>query len=806
MRLFDDTRYSLRLLRQRPLFALVATLSIAIGVGATTTVFSVFNALLFRTPPGVAEPERVVEVGRTNGGRGFDTFGFPEFVAIRNQSRLLSAIAAWRMTPLSFAESTGSERIMGMAASAEYFQIFGLKPAIGRFYTPAEDRVPGENPVAVLSYQFWQDRFHGDRAIIGRTIDLDRRKVTVIGVAPADFFGHMPVVRPDLYFPFTMWSIAQPGFNDWNSRQSSWLTTIAQLRPGATASQVNVELKGIFDNFWKGVDARERRGATALSFGQIPGPGRVPIIAFLSVLMGFVALVLLITCANVAGMLIARAAAREREMAIRLAIGSSRGALVRQLVVESVMLFLVGGLGGVALALWGAQALSSVRLPTPIPIHLDFSADLRVLAVGLLLALVTGLLFGLAPALQASNPSVITALKSESARRSSRGGRMRRVFVMAQIALSLILLSSAGLFLRSLQRAADIDTGFDGHNVHVLSFNLSMDGYDQVRGKDFQNRLITRLSALPGVTAAGLTEDLPLDLGISERWTFPEGYTNTERGQETAFSRVGGDFFNALHIRVLRGRVFGPQDVATSPAVVVVSRGFVQRAWPGQDPIGKRVRFSADEPWQTVIGVVADVKNKTVMEVTEPMIYQAVTQDYSPSMYLVVRHSGNLQTPALRAAIVEVDPKLSTSFIQKLDDYTSLGIMPQRIAALLSSALGALALLLSAIGVYGVIAFTVAQRTREIGTRMALGANRRDVTSLIVRDGLRLAAPGLAIGTISALGLAQLLRTFILGVAPTDALTFTLAPVALLCIILVACWAPARKAAGLHPILALKSE
>ena len=806
MRLIDDARFGLRMMRQRPLFALVATISIAIGVGATTTIFSVFNALLFRTPPGVAEPERVVELGRTNGGRGFDTFGYPELRAMQEQSKLLSAVAGWRITPLSFAETGSSERIMGMAASGSYFQIFGLRPALGRFFTTDEDRVPGANPVTVLSYQFWQDRFNGDRAILGRTIDINRRQFTVIGVAPPDFLGHMPVVRPDLYFPLTMFGVTRPGFNDWEERGSSWLTAIGHLQPGATAAQVNSELKRIFDTFWNDVETRERRGATSIAFGTIPGPGRLPVTAFLSILLGFVGLVLLITCANVAGMLIARAAAREREMAIRLAIGSSRGALIRQLVVESLLIFLIGGIGGVFLARWGADALASVQLPSPIPIHLDFHADVRVLGFGLAIALVTGLLFGLAPALQASNPSVLGSLKSDSARRGSRGGRTRRVFVMAQVALSLILLSSAGLFLRSLQNAANIDTGFDGHDVYMLSFDLSMDGYDETRGLDFQNRLIARLQATNGVTAAGFTQDLPLDLGMSGQPTISEGQKDPNQWQETAFSRVGGDFFNALRIPLLRGRVFGPQDVGNSQRVTVISRGFAERAWPGQDPLGKRVRFHGEDTWLSVVGVVADVKNKTVMEVTEPMIYVPVAQQYSSGLYLVVRHAGALQASALRTAISDVDPRLSLSFIQRLDDYTSLGIMPQRIAAALSTVLGALALLLSAIGVYGVIAFTVAQRTREIGIRMALGANRGNVTGLIVRDGLRLAAPGLAIGIISALSLGQLLRSFILGVAPTDVLTFTLAPVALMLIILVACWAPARRAAGLHPVLALKSE
>jgi predicted permease len=804
--LLADLKQAVRMLRTRPLFTIIATLSVAIGIGASTTLFSVINALLLRTPPGVAQPERAIELGRTNGGRGFDSFSFPELRAMQTRLRAVDAVAGWRLTPLSFSAGSDSERIMGMAASAEYFDVFGLRPSRGRFYSRAEDRVPAENPVIVLSHRFWKERFNEDPAILGRTIDINRVQFAVVGVMSPEFAGHMPVVQPDVYFPLTMFAITRPGFQAWNDTRSSWLNAVGRLAPAATMDRANAELKTLFVQLIEeNADPRNQRSARAMSFGSVPGPGRAPVTAFLTLLLALVGFVLLITCANVAGMLIARATAREREISIRLALGSGRAAIIRQLVVESTVLFLIGGLGGVAFARWSSAALSAIPLPTPIPIVLDFSADTRVVLVGLALALMTGLIFGLVPALQASRPSLIGTLKSEHLRSGSRAGRLRRVFVMAQVALSLVLLASAGLFLRSLQRASTIDPGFDPVDVQMVSFDLNMDGYDRARGALFQQRLLERVRQMPRVTAAAYASDLPLDLGNSGTQVFPEDWQ--DRGEQnylgTHFSRVGGDYFNTLRIASLQGRVFSAIDHERSPRVAVVSKAFAERVWPQQDAVGKRLRL--DEEMHTVIGVVQDVKNQTLMETTEPMAYFATSQSYDPALTLLVRGE-SVSAQELRAAIHEVDPRLSLSFIQRLEDYTAIGIMPQQIAAALTTVLGLIALLLSAMGVYGVIAFTVAQRTREIGTRMALGANAADVVRLIVRDGLSLAGPGLLLGLLAALGLSRVIRSFILGVAPADPATFLVVPLTLLLAIVAASWSPARKAAAIQPIQALKSE
>jgi predicted permease len=802
-----DFTYALRLLRQRPLFALIAAASVAIGIGATTVIASVIEKLLLQAPSGIASSNRVVDMGRRTGGRGFDSFSYVEILDVRNQSQTLDHVAGWRFTPLSFSTGRESERIMGIAVSAEYFPAMGLRPAHGRFFSLAEDRDPGANPVVVLGYRFWRDRFGADPKVIGKTIDINRRQFIVLGVTPEAFRGHVTAVEPAVYFPMTMWSVARPGFAGWTERRNSWLNAVARLAPGASIDQANAELQTLFARMPdRDTSVFNQRSASVMSLGAVPGGGRTPIAAFLALLLGLVGMVLLITCANVAGMMIARAIAREREIAIRLAIGSSRAAIVRQLVIESVLLFAIGGLGGLALAFWGADALSSIRLPVPIPIELDFRPDVRVLAAGLALAMITGIAFGLAPALQASKADVVTVLKAESSRRGSRSGRMRRIFVTGQIALSLILLASAGLFLRSLQHATQVDVGFDPTGVQMVTFDLVMDGYDEPRGIAFHKALLDRVRNLPGVNAVGLGEDLPLDLGISENPIVAEGKAdNVAIG--SAFSRVGGDYFKTLRIPIQQGRVFGPEDTPGSMRVAVISRAFAEEAWPGQDPIGKRVRpeFGAADQWITVVGVVADVKHKTVMDPAQATIYTPATQDYTSSLTLLVQ--GPSVSPAnLRAAILDVDSRLSLSLIQSLADYTSIGTMPQRIAAWLSSVLGLLALLLSAMGVYGVIAFMVTRRTREIGTRIALGAERAHVLKLVLRDGVILAAPGLIVGMLAALAIGRLARSFILGVAPADPLTFTLVPITLLIAIVIACWAPARRAAAIQPIQALKTE
>jgi predicted permease len=816
--IMSDIRYAIRGLRQKPLFAIVAILSIAIGVGANATIFGIVNALLLRAPRGIGEASRVVEVGRNNGGHGFDTFSYPELESIAQNVRAFDRVAGTRDAPLSYAGASGAaEPVMGMAVSAPYFEVLGARPFKGRFFAASEDVAGVGTPVAVVSYSFWQHELSGRSDAVGSTIELNRHPFTVIGVTQPEFASHVPLIKTDLYIPMRAYEVARPGFSPYASWQSSWLTIVARLAPGATVDVANAQLKTQFDMLRKAhpvvydAPAGSERSARAARLTGVPAAGHGAIAAFLSLLMAMVALVLLTTCANVAGMLIARAAGREREIAIRLALGSGRGRLIRQLVVESVVLFVVGGLIGMALTSWGLRTLATVTLPIPVTLNLDFSPDLRVFLFGFIVALATGLLFGLAPALQATRPQLVSALKNEGNAAHSRGGRLRRIFVVAQVAFSLILLISAGLFLRSLQRAARVDVGFDPAGVQMMRFDLSRDGYDEARGKEFVRALVANLRDTPGITEAAVSTDLPLDMGMSGTDTYPEGWVgpNGKGTFNASFNQVSPGYFNALGIRVVEGRALRDTDVSTGEKVVVVSEAYAAKVWPGQSAVGKRLRWSDDKSaLKTVVGVVADVKNKMVMDAADPMVYVPESQEYSPGVTLLVktRLVGAAAERAIKAQISALDRNLAITPMQSVEAASRVGTLPQRMAAAITGCLGILALILSGMGVYGVIAYMVAQRTREIGIRVAIGARQRDVVGLVVRSGLRLALPGILIGACAALGLGYVMRAFILDVPPTDIVTFSAVPAILLVMIGIATCIPAARAARVSPMTALRAE
>ena len=810
MSTFQELRHAARGLAQRPLFTLVAVLSIALGIGANTAMFSVVNALLMRTPPGLGDPERIVEVGRTQRNSGFDTFSYPELQAMQRAGGPLSHVAGYRIGQMSLSTSGDGERVLAFATSAEYFPALGVQPSAGRFFSSDEVRTAGSEAVAVVSHQFWRDRMGSRSDAVGTRLVLNRTAFTVVGIAPAGFHGHMPVIRPDVYVPITMMPVVQPGFTALNSTQGSWLQAIGRLAPGATVEQARQQVAATFESLRTTDPERyETRSATVHQLGSFPAAARTPMTAFLIMLSALAALVLLVTCTNVAGMLIARAAGREREIAIRLALGAGRTRLVRQLVTESLALFALGGAAGLLIALWGMQALSALHIPAPFPIHLDFSPDMRVLLSGFAAALITGMVFGLAPALQATKPSLVPALKNDSRRSGSAGGLLRRVFVAAQIGVTVLLLTAAGLFLRALQRASDVDTGFTADNVTLTSINLAMDGYSAEEGRAFHRDLLSALRATPGVENAALASELPLDMGISESPVYPlDGPGAAEEfGVGSGFAHVDGGYFETLRVDVLRGRVFDARDAGPDLRVAVVSRGFAERVWPGEDALGKYFRWGSNDAAPVeIVGIVADVKNQMLMEQTEPMVYLPVTQDYRAESYVLVHASAGNGATILRDALRQLDPRLSRTEIQQLSEINALGLLPQRVAAAAAGAFGILALLLSAMGVYGVVAYMVAQRTREIGVRMALGADRRRVVRMVLGNGLRIAVPGALFGVAAGLGLGMLVRSFILGVAPTDAVAMIGAPLVLIGAVVLACWIPASRAAAVEPVRALRSE
>jgi len=811
--LWSDLRHAVRQMRRRPVFALVAVLSLAIGVGANTAIFNAVSAVLLRPVSGVREPDRVVEVGRTSRGRGFDTFAYPDYEDIREGASAFQATAAYMYTLFSLSRGGEGERITGMHVEPAYFDVMGVRPERGRFFT-AQENAPGSRPtVVVLSHSFWVDRFGGEPDILGSTVRIDRIPFTVVGIVPADFHGHTIGFQPDVYVPLRAIPLLQDGRDDFSQRGASWHNAVARLAPGATVQEADTQVKGVFARLAEAYpDTNARRSGAVVPLGLVPGAGRAPVQAFMGVLMAMVGLILLVTCANVAGMFVARASVRQKEIAVRLALGAGRGRLVRQLLTEALAIFAVGGVAGTALGV-GVLAMAPIdRLPVPIPIHVDLSADWRVLLFALGVTLLTGVVFGLLPALQATRLSLVASLKDDGSGRSG-SSRLRKVFVAGQVGFSLVLLTGAGLLLRSLQRASEVESGFDPSDAYLTMVDLSLEGYGPGEGLAFQHRLVEHLDELPQVERAALSIDLPLDMSSHGTAAYPEGWDDGDGrgGLGVDFNIVSPGYFETLRVPLLRGRAFDAGDVDGSEPVAIVSRAFADRVWPGEDVVGRRLRFGtsdAKEPLRTIIGVVEDVKNQMITDAAEPFVYVPAWQKYRADSYVVVRAGGGIAqvAPLLRRSVLDVDPSLSLTPVISLARYTGIGTLPQRVAASITSALGLLALLLSGIGVYGVVAVAVQRRTREIGVRMALGAGRRRVLGLVLRGGLGLALPGLVIGGLAALAVGRAMRFMLLGLSPVDPVALGGVATALLGVVLIASLVPARRAAAVEPSEALRSE
>lgn len=804
----QDLRLAVRSLVNRPGFTIVAALSIALAIGFNTAIFSAVNALLLRSVAGVDAPERVVEVGRTSRGSGFDSFSYPDFVDLREGVDELSELAAWRMMALSYGAEDGGEQLVGMAVSPEYFPAMGVRPSAGRFFVAEED-VPGAAPpVVVVSHGFWRTRLGGAPDVVGTAIDVNRTPFTVIGVTAPDFEGHFPLVDVDLWVPIARMDLAEPSFNTENfeRRGSVWHHVVGRLAPGVSMERADEAVGAAMSRLAQAYpETNETRGATVMALGPVPGGGRGMVRGFLGALLALVGLVLLVAAANVAGMLLARGAAREREIAIRLALGSGRGRLVRQLVIESLALFLLGAAGGLALAWWGTSLIGAIPVPGVV-IALDLTPDRTVLLFTLVLALGTGVLFGLVPALQTSRPELVSALKDEG-RTGRRGSRTRRVFVALQVGLTIILVTAGALLVRSLQEARGVSPGFDSQGIHLVAVDLSLDGYTDETGPAFQTVIRDAVATVPGVDHAALAADLPMDMSEWSSPAYPDGWESPDgRGLSADANAVSPGYFEALGIPLVRGRDFRDADRAEGSPVVVVSEEFAREAWGDLDPIGRQLRWSRkDSPPRTVIGVVADVKNQTLGEEVDGMVYLPLTQEYRSAVSVLARGPG-VGPGTLRGALLETDPRLSVGPAQTLDEITAVGLLPARVAAYVAGLLGALGLFLSALGIYGVVAHGVVQRRREIGIRMAIGAGAGRVLRGVVADGLKLALPGLVLGGVAALLVARLLRSMLFGISPTDPATLLAVALLLAGTVGVASWVPARKAAAVNPAEALRSE
>ena len=809
--LLQDLRYASRLLRKSPLFTSIAVATLALGIGLNTAVFSAIDAMLLRPLPGVRDANQLVQLYRKWPGMDYGSSSPPHYLDVRSRSRdVFADVAVWDFAPLNLSAGGRTERIMGQMVSASFFPVLAVSAARGRTFTPDEDATPDAHPVAVVSHSGWKGVFGGDPNIVGRTILLNGHRYTIVGVTPPEFRGPIPLVTPTLWVPLMQMAQVMPSAGRrLEDRGNNYLNSLARLRPGVTIERARDRMKAIVAELSELYpDEYRDSGINLLSQSEAGIHPRFhgAQVALSTVVMAVVVMLLLIACVNVANLFLARARDRGREMAVRLSVGASRSRLVRQLLTESLVFSLVAGAAGLALG-WGViSIINRIRLPIDITIEPDLRLSIPVLAFTVAVAVVTGLLFGLVPALQATRPSLVPALKGEAAAGGSRS-RMSRPLVVAQMALSLILLVCSGLFLRNLRAATSIDKGFDSNNLLVAGLDPGLQGYDRARAEELYRRLLARLREMPGVRAAALAEEVVLGLGQQDRGVQIPGYTPAPNERMSIdYNIVSPDYFATMGIRLLRGREFTTRDDSTAEGALIVNQRFAERFWPGQEALGKRVRVSGRD--YTIVGLAPTGKYHSLGEAPLEFMYLPLAQAWKASLTINVRTVGDPAAfaPRLRTEIAALDPDLPLTDLRTMNNFLGVALFPARIVGAVLGVFGLLGLVLAAVGMYGVMAYAVSQRTREIGIRMAIGAARREVIGLVMSQGLWLVAIGAAIGLAGALGASRLLRGVLYGSALVDPVTFIAVPAILIGVAMLAIWIPARRAASVDPMRALRSD
>lgn len=817
--LFQDLRFGARALRRSPGFSAVAVLSIALAIGVNTAVFSLVNALVLRPLPVKNPDELVALFAMSSKNSSYSTSSYPDYVDYRKQNAVFTDLAAFSDVPLSLSLGIQSERVKGEIVSGNYFSVLGVEPVVGRMFLPEEDAVPGAYPVALISYDLWRRVFNGSNDIAGKTLTLNGHTFTIVGVAPQGFKGLDLESVPDVWVPLMMNEQIKPDFKKlFNERGARWLAVVGRLKPSVSLSQADANIKQLAGQLEQ-VYPRSNEGWTSKLLpakeSRIWPEYRRSVISFLEFLLVLAGLVLLMACLNVANLLIVRGSARHREIAIRLALGVSRGRLIRQLLTESVMLSILGGVIGLLLALGAAGLIAAFRLPNFTPAALSINLDSRVLSFTLLVSTLTGLIFGLAPALQFSFLDLVSGLKGKIDAPAGRFRRLtlRNILITFQVALSLILLIGATLFLRSLQKAQQVDLGLDPENVSLASVDLGLQGYDETKGKIFYTELVQRVAALPGVRSVSLARMVPFGSERMAKSIVVEGQSpapsNTGGSVQIAANVVGPHYFETLGIRLLRGRDFNEQDAENSPRVAVINETMARRFWPGDDPIGKNFRLAAGNGSNVeVVGVVQDGKYRSLQETPRPFMYFPLRQEYQSQMTLHVRSVG--QAPGVFSSVKQqvqaLDNNLPVFDMKTMREHVAVLVSQSQMGATLLSLFGLLALLLAAGGIYALTSFHVAKRVREIGIRIALGAHRGNVLKLIIRETIILSLAGIALGTIAAFALSRVISSLLFGISPTDPGTFITIPLFLLGVALLSSYIPARKATKIDPVIALRTE
>jgi predicted permease len=805
-----DLRYGLRMLARSPGFTAVAVVSLALGIGANTAIFSLVNAALLRPLP-VERPEQMMSLTNAVETRMFPTFSYPNYKDIRDRNDVFRGLIAYRFAPLSVSYDGVNERQWGYVVSGNYFDVLGVKAALGRMISEDDDRLPGAHPVTVVSYQCWQQRFGSDPALIGKSLIVNGLGYTVIGVAPRGFFGTEIIAAPELWFPMAMQSQVEVG-NSWlDNRGAEYVFVQGRLNSGVGVAQARAALDSIalqLEREYPDFNEGKRLGLQPI--GIMGGVMRGAVLGFTGMLMAVVGFVLLLACTNLANLLLARATERRKEIAVRLALGASRLRLVWQLMAESMLLAVGSGVLGLLLAYWLVTLAPMLKPPVDVPLLIDLHMDHRVLIFTCLTSLVTGVLFGLLPALQATKVDLLTALKDEPSSGGYRRSWLKSGMIVLQVALSLMLLVGGGLMLRALQRAQTLDLGFNPEHAVEVSFDLRLQGYDKARGLEFQRRLLDRVRALPGVQSAGIVDLPPVDLHFSRTTVFAEGQQleRDAKAPRAMISRVSPGYLRAMSTSLMQGRDFTEQDDEKAPPVALINETFARRFWPGQDAIGKRFsQGSPDSRPIEVIGVVENGKYALLSEDPQPLVCRPLSQAYSGATTVIARGQTDPREllGLIRNEAQQLDPHLPLSG-KLLAEQMAVSLLPARIAASIFGTFGALALALAAIGIYGVMSYTVSRRTHEIGVRVALGAQTSDVLKLAIGQGMRLALLGVVIGISAALALARLMTSLLFGVSAADPLTYAGTAALLMAVALLACYIPARRATKIDPMVALRYE
>jgi predicted permease len=813
-RLWKDIRFALRTFTKSPAFALTAVSSLALGIGVNTTIFTIINTLFLNPLPvdRVSEIVAVYTVDKNNTSQLGSVLqvSYPNYKDFRDRNNSFSSMAAYSF-PIAGSVSTGAEGepIFVELVTGNYFATLGVRPLLGRMIGTEDDRVPGASPVMVLGHRMWQRQFGGKRDVLGQTVMVNGTVFTVVGVAPEGFRGVNSLFGPDAWAPVMMYRELLPSqFRSWvDERRALAFNVAARLKPGVTIQQASAEMVALAKSLETEYAAPNQGRTTTLrpltTATIFPGV-REALVLGGAVLMVIVGLVLLIACSNVANLLLARATARTQEIAVRLALGANRSRLVRQLMTENVLLSLIGGALGVLVAVWSLRVIWSTRPALAPQNFVEPRLDATVLAFTLGISVVTGVVFGLAPAIQSSRASVVGALKDNT--RSA--GRRRRTFglgnllIVGQVALSLVALITAALFLRSSQAASHIDPGFDSEHVAVMTVTPGQQGYEQPRGEQFYRDVLTAVRAVPGVTAASWGTNLPL-FGFVQRSLFVEGRESLPPVLTTTID-VDAGYFDTTSIALLKGRDFREAD-RTGPPVAIVNDTMARRYWPNSDALGKRFRFYVEQEYREVVGVVKTVKYATLGEDPQPAAYRPLQQAYSDTAVLYVRAA---RDPAaiiepVRRVIHQNDPRIPVQNAQVVKDVISQSLWAVNLAAGLLGVFGLLALVLACVGLYGVMSYSVGQRTREIGLRMALGAGRRDVLGLVLRQGLTLVGAGVVLGVAGAFAASRLVRTLLFQ-SPSDPLSFIGASGALIGVAVLASLVPARRASRVDPVITLR--